>query len=144
MWWDELFWEDFEKTMRELRKQMAQMRLAVPKLEAIEPFADIVQEDGKLRIDIDLPGVKKEDIEILATEHTIEVRAERKEEKEEKGKTFYKKERSARSFYKAMSLPARIDPTKISAEYKEGVLRITAELKEKKEEEKKVKVKVKS
>ncbi|MGB9675244.1 MAG: Hsp20/alpha crystallin family protein [Candidatus Nanoarchaeia archaeon] len=143
MLWDETFWEDFERTMRELRKQIALMTTPIATKELFEPFADVVEEDGKLRIDIDLPGIQKEDIQILATETSLEVRAARKEEKAERGKTFYRHERFAKSFYKAMTLPAKIDPTKISAEYKDGVLRIEAPLKEKEKEEKKIKVKVK-
>jgi HSP20 family protein len=146
-WFNDSFWKIFEKRMEAFRKQMEALAATamkeLPKELVSEPFADINEEDNKIIVKLDMPGVKKEDIQILATEHNIEVRAERKEEKIEKGKRFYKHERAHKAYYRLLPMPAKIKPNTVSAEYQDGVLKIEAEKEEAKVEEKKVKVKVK-
>jgi len=72
----------------------------------------------------ELPGMKKEDIDISLTEDTITLSGEkRKEEKVEK-KDYYSLERSYGSFKRSFSLPAEIQTEKASAKFKDGVLEI--------------------
>lgn len=145
MWWTDSFWNEFEKQMWAFRKQMEGLNktafAGLPMLRA--PASNIREEDGNLVIELDMPGVKKEDIHIVATEHSIEAKAQRKELKVEKRKGFASREVSARSYYQLLPMPATIKPNTIKTEYENGVLKLIAEKKEVKKEEKKIKVKVK-
>lgn len=141
-WFDEEYWERFMPELAAMRKEMERRFAEFPSLR--EPYADISETDNEIAIKLDMPGVTKKDIDIVATEDYIEVKAERKEYVEEKKKKFYRQERAYRSYYRKLPLPLKIIPEKMLAEYKDGVLTITAPKKEKvKLREKKTKVKVK-
>jgi len=133
----EKYMRQFERLREEMEKQFARQ---FKQLNLIVPQVDITKENGELVIKADLPGMRKEDIEIAASPDQIEISAERQVEKEKRGKKFYRRERAQAAFYRALSLPVRIDPKSVKAEYKDGVLTIRAKTKE---EKKKVKVKVK-
>lgn len=96
----------------------------VVKTKLREPLVDIEEKKNELIVNAELPGIEKKDIKVIVEEDKIELKAERKEEKEEKKKNFYRKERSYSGFYKAFSLPARIDPQKAKYSFKDGIFKI--------------------
>ena len=86
---------------------------------------DIYQEDGKFHLEMDLPGYRKEDIHLETNKGSIIVSARKEEKKEEKeGKRYIRRERTfgkvERSFY-----IGDIDEDNISAEFKDGILKVT-------------------
>lgn len=89
------------------------------------PPVDITESENEYQIKADIPGMKKEDIKISLEDNTLTISGERKEEKEEKGKNFVKKEKTFGSFMRSFSLPHSVDSKGIKAAYKEGVLNIT-------------------
>jgi len=108
-----------------------------------ETAVDIISEDNHLVIKIDMPGVSKEDIDLIVNKDSISVKAERKEAKEEKEKGYYSKERTYKGYSIYRTLPVEVLPDTAEAEYKDGVLTIKVEkaVKEKEKEGKKVSVK---
>ena len=93
-------------------------------------------------IDVDLPGVKKEDISVKVDDNVLTLKGERKSKKEVKKEDYYKMESSFGSFTRSFTLPNNIDVENIHAESKEGVLEITLPKKETKSETaKQIKVK---
>ena len=85
---------------------------------------DIYQEDGKYHLEMDLPGHRKEDIHLETNKGSIIVSARKEEKKEEKeGKRYIRRERTFgkvdRSFY-----IGDIDEDNISAEFKDGILKV--------------------
>lgn len=93
-------------------------------------------------IDVDLPGVKKEDISVKIENNVLTLKGERKSKKEVKEKDYYKKESSFGSFTRSFTLPDNIDAENIHAENKDGVLEVTLPKKETKESSvKQIKVK---
>lgn len=70
----------------------------------------------------DVPGVKENDLEITMTGNRLVINGKREAEKEEKTDTYYSCERSYGAFTRAFTLPEGIDPAKIHAELKSGVL----------------------
>ncbi|WP_347313643.1 Hsp20/alpha crystallin family protein [Defluviimonas sp. SAOS-178_SWC] len=74
---------------------------------------------------IELPGVEEKDIDVTVDEGMVTVRGEKKEEREEKGDTWYFSERQYGSFSRSFRLPADADQSKISADLKDGVLTLT-------------------
>lgn len=81
-------------------------------------------------IDVDLPGVKKEDISVKVDNNILTLKGERKSKKEVKKEDYYKMESSFGSFTRSFTLPNNIDAENIHAESKEGVLEITLPKKE--------------
>lgn len=88
---------------------------------------DIEEEDGKYKITADLPGVQKEDIDLTADKDEISITAESTAEVQEENEKYFRKERTQRAFQRKVTWPTQIVPETISAEYKDGVLSITAE-----------------
>jgi HSP20 family protein len=88
------------------------------------PRADIIERDKEYLIKLDLPEVKKEEVEVLFDEGVLKVKGERKLEKEVKGETVHRTERFVGAFERSFVLPDDIDPKRIRAEAKDGVLTI--------------------
>jgi HSP20 family protein len=94
------------------------------------PAVDLSETVDKIIIKAEIPGVDPKDINISIQDNILLVNGEKREEKEETGKSFYRIERHYGSFSRTIDLPSSVDPDKINAEYKNGVLEITMEKKE--------------
>lgn len=94
------------------------------------PAVDVVDSDEGIMVKAELPGIKKEDIQLEIMDNTLHLKGERKQEKEEKGNNYYINEINCGSFHRAFTLPAAVDMEKVKAEYKDGVLEIVLPKKE--------------
>jgi HSP20 family protein len=89
------------------------------------PLVDIYENDRhELLIKAEMPGMKREDIDIKVENNTLTIRGERQREGEVREEQYHRVERSYGSFARSFSLPSTIDSEKVSAEYKDGVLTI--------------------
>ena len=89
------------------------------------PFAyQAKKKDGDFHIEIDLPGVRKEDIEVKIDNNILTVSGERKMKKEVKRSDYYLMESSFGRIERSFTIPKGIDQDKINAEYKDGRLTI--------------------
>jgi len=88
------------------------------------PAVDVYEDAEALRIHAELPGLKKEDVKINVREGVLTLRGERKFENEEKKDNYYRLERSYGSFLRSFTLPNTVDPEKIQAKMKDGVLEL--------------------
>ncbi len=88
------------------------------------PDVDIKETDKEIQIKADLPGMKKEDIDISVDEDQLVIKGERIEEEEEKDKDYIRVERSYGSFYRSFNIGVPVKSDKIKASYKEGVLKL--------------------
>lgn len=92
------------------------------------PFSNLAQKkDGDFHVEIDMPGVKKEDINVRINNNILTVSGERKMKKEVKKKDYYLMESSYGRIERSFSLPRGIDEDKISAQYNDGRLVIDLE-----------------
>jgi HSP20 family protein len=91
---------------------------------------NIKEEDGKVVLTADLPGVQKDNINLKADEDSVEISAESSTEVKEENEKYLRKERSSRSFRRVISWPTSIDSETIKAEYEDGVLSVEAEKKD--------------
>lgn len=89
------------------------------------PTTDVVETDKAFEVTVDLPGMKPEELAIELKNGQLWINGEKKEEKEEKGKTYHRMERYYGSFQRVVPLPTAVDEEKIAADYKQGVLRVT-------------------
>lgn len=95
------------------------------------PFANLAKKkSGDFHVEIDMPGVKKEDIDVRIDNNILTVSGERKMKKEVKKKDYYLMESSFGRIERSFSLPKGIDQDKISAQYKDGRLVIDLEKEE--------------
>jgi HSP20 family protein len=104
------------------------------------PTVDLAETHDAVLAKLDLPGVNPDEIDISIAGNLLTVRGDRKEEKEEKGKTFHRIERRTGAFSRSLTLPCAVNEDEVAAEYKDGVLAITLP---KCEEAKSHKIKVK-
>jgi HSP20 family protein len=88
------------------------------------PAVDIHETENEYVVRADLPEVKMEDAKVAFDDGVLTVEGERKQEKEETGKKFHKIERLYGKFVRRFALPTEVDATKVSAEFKEGVLSV--------------------
>ena len=105
------------------------------------PLVDIVEDEKEYLIKAELPEVKKEDIKIGVQDDVLTISGERQYEKEEKNKKYHRVERAYGSFARSFTLPEDSDGDKLSAEFKDGVLKVHLP-KSEKAKPKKIEVKV--
>jgi HSP20 family protein len=89
------------------------------------PLSDIEDKGDSFELKAELPGMKKEDINIEVGENSLTVSAEHKAEKKDEKKNYYYHERTYSGYRRTFSLPQEIDPDKVEAEYKDGVLKLS-------------------
>jgi HSP20 family protein len=95
------------------------------------PPVDIFQNgDHEIVLKAELPGMKREDLEITIDNNTLTIKGEKKLTDEVKDDQFHRVERRYGVFSRSFSLPPTVDPTKVSAEYKNGVLTLKLPLRE--------------
>ena len=98
-------WSEFEKTMW-------------------SPKIEVLKNNGEMTVRADLPGLKREDIDIEITDGALVLSGERKEKSEEKKEGFYRSERSYGSFYRSIPVPEAVSPENAKATFDNGVLEV--------------------
>jgi HSP20 family protein len=88
------------------------------------PLADIEEDEREYLIKAELPEVKKEDVKITVENGRLHITGERKFEKEEKGKKYHRVEREYGAFERDFLLPENAKGDKVTADYKDGVLKV--------------------
>lgn len=92
------------------------------------PAIDAYTKDGDLIIRAELPGMKREDVDITLSNGVLTVSGERKEVREEgEGGGYLLRERRYGSFRRSMTLPEGVDESKIKARFEDGVLEVTVQ-----------------
>ncbi|MBX6359631.1 Hsp20/alpha crystallin family protein [Pseudacidobacterium ailaaui] len=91
---------------------------------AFVPPVDIYEDEHKVVLKLEVPGIKQEELDIRVENNTLTVRGERKFEKEEKQENFHRIERRYGSFYRAFTVPSTVDTESVQASYEDGVLKI--------------------
>jgi len=88
------------------------------------PRVDIAEDDKEYVINAELPGITKEDVKVSVENGVLSISGERKTEKEEKGKKFHRIEQSYGTFVRSFTLPEGSSGEKISAEFRDGILKV--------------------
>jgi HSP20 family protein len=91
---------------------------------AIAAPLDLAETNEAFEIRVDAPGMTSSDFDVEVHGNIVTVSGSRKEEKEEKGKTFYRLERRSGSFSRSMTLPCNVDEAGVDAKYEAGVLTV--------------------
>jgi len=95
------------------------------------PRVDIAEDEKEYLIKVELPEVQKNDVKVTVENGTLSLRGERKAEKEENGRKFHRVECYYGPFERNFSIPEDADADKVTAGYKDGILRVHVAKREK-------------
>jgi HSP20 family protein len=104
------------------------------------PTLDLSETENDLVVKAEIPGIDPKEIDISLANEMLTIKGEKKQEKEEKEENYHLIERSYGSFVRTIPLPREVQGDKISASYKNGILKVTLP---KSEEAKKKEIKIK-
>jgi HSP20 family protein len=86
---------------------------------------DIREQNDAYLVEVELPGLSKDDVKITMENNILTVQGEKKQEKEEKRGNYHRTERVYGSFQRSFTLPSSVKNEKIEAQYKNGILTVT-------------------
>ncbi len=103
----------------------APLSAAQERLMGFIPIVDVKEDEKEVVVKAELPGIDEKDIDVVLTDQALTLKGEKKEEKEDKDKGYYRMERSYGAFRREIPLPAGIDAKKVEAVFKNGLLTVT-------------------
>ena len=89
------------------------------------PALDVHEDKDSFSVRVELPGMKREDIEVALHDGALVISGERKEEKIAEGTEVHRQERFCGKFSRVLTLPAAVAGDKVKAQYKDGILTVT-------------------
>ncbi|MBS3802203.1 MAG: Hsp20/alpha crystallin family protein [Candidatus Thermoplasmatota archaeon] len=107
------------------------------------PAVDVADHGDRYEMNVELPGVNKEDINLEVTPYGIELSAEHEQTSDEKGKNWLRKERATSSFYRCFDMPDEVKTDDVIAEMNDGILKVTLPKKKPTPKQKSKKVNIK-
>jgi len=124
-------WEPFGELgrfQREMERSFAGLRPGARG--EFSPAVDVHEEKDAIVVRAELPGVKREEIDVSVDGNVLTLKGERKLEKEEEGKRYHRVERAYGSFVRYFQLPTTVDAERIEAKLADGVLTLRVPKKE--------------
>ena len=88
------------------------------------PSVDIMEQGESFVVDVELPGLKQEDIDVAVTDDTLSVKGQKKGESGVKDEDYNRREIPYGTFYRSVALPSNVDNSRVEATYENGILRI--------------------
>jgi HSP20 family protein len=135
-------WTNFDRAFERFRRDFEDIlrpseRFPIMgELEARMPTVDLEDKGDKFIMTAEVPGFKKDDVEISICGNTVEISGCREQKSGEKTKEYVRRERSTESFYRKMTLPEEVKFEEVSADLKDGLLEIILPKKEPKPKKK--------
>jgi len=117
-------WDPFEE-MEESFGRLPQMANLGQMQKAFVPAMDVYQTDKAVMVETPLAGVRPEDVEVTVEKGVLTLKGESKKEHEVDEKNYYRKEVRSGSFFRQLALPTPVIEDKVTAEFADGVLKIT-------------------
>ena len=100
-------------------------RLFETPMQAWAPALDVREDKDKFTVDLELPGFKREDINVHLEDGSLIISGERKSETANEGTEVHRQERYYGKFSRALTLPVALSPDKVKAAFKDGILTVT-------------------
>jgi HSP20 family protein len=128
-------WTNFDKAFERFRRDFEDIlwpseRFPMGELETRMPTMDLEDKGDKFILTAEVPGFKKNDVEISICGNTVEISGCKEQKSGEKTKDYVRRERSTESFYRKMTLPEEVKFEEVSADLKDGLLEIILPKKE--------------
>ena len=89
------------------------------------PAVDVLEDNDKFTVKAELPGFKREELDVCIEDNSLILSGERKSDEERKDGEFHRSERFYGRFHRVISLPSSVDLNQIQAKYQDGVLTVT-------------------
>ncbi|MDK2886126.1 MAG: hypothetical protein PWP54_684 [Thermosipho sp. (in: thermotogales)] len=126
------FFDPFVELQREIDKLFEDFISPSRRDYDFVPRVDAYETDKELVIEVELPGLKKEDVKITVEDGILTIKGERKFDREDKKKNYRLIERVEGRFERSFTLPEYVDLEKIKAKFEDGILKIEIPKKEEK------------
>ncbi|MFC1746056.1 Hsp20/alpha crystallin family protein [Candidatus Riflebacteria bacterium] len=91
------------------------------------PSINIEEDEETVRVDVRAPGINKDELALSVQENILTLEGKRKKAYDAKKVNVYRSERFSGSFKRVITLPDSVDPGKVEANYRDGILRVTFE-----------------
>jgi len=118
------FKRDFERSLMPHERVLGHALPAMTDMETNIPYIDLEDKGDKFIMTAEVPGFKKDDVEISICGNTVEISGCIEQKSDEKTKEYVRRERSSESFYRKMTLPEEVKFEEVSADLKDGILEI--------------------
>jgi len=93
---------------------------------ALRPWVDVYETEDEVVVKMEVPGVKKEDLDVTLGEREVTVKGECRKDEEVEESGYYRRERRYGQFSRSVRLPARVIPEETKARFEDGVLELRA------------------
>lgn len=117
--------DDFRREMDTMLNRFLSPGEAEERRLPLRPLCNVAETENQYEVTLDVPGMKPDDFNIELKQNELWISGERKEESEEKGRTWHRIERRSGWFQRVVPLGHDADPNQVEAEYKDGVLRVS-------------------
>lgn len=123
--------DPFDEVERRMEEYMEHVLRTIPTFdcwqeeETFSPLTDVAEENDKIIVTTDLPGVDKENIELSVKDNFLIIKAAKKQEDKTEKEDYLRKERSFMRYYRKIPLPEDVNEEGATAQLKNGVLTIT-------------------
>ncbi|HUE71120.1 MAG TPA: Hsp20/alpha crystallin family protein [Pirellulaceae bacterium] len=124
-------WTRFPRTVAELETEFPKWMTEFFTPEAgilgkfeFMPEVNVAETEKAVEVTMELPGMKPEEVKVEILEGRLWITGEKKEEHEEKGKTYHRIERKTGQFRRVLPLPTKVEAERVEAQMNEGVLKI--------------------
>ena len=116
--------EHVNQIFRDVFPEMDSLEQSLLAPASLAPRTDIYEEDDKIVLEMEAPGLREEDINLTVDGNTLTISGERKQNQERRKGRYQRVERYYGSFSRTFTLPATVDPNSIQASYEHGVLHV--------------------
>lgn len=120
-------WQEFNTLQRQIDRLFEDTRVPTGLIErdlVRVPAAELQETEEAIHLQLELPGIESKDLDIQVTEKAVYVSGERKQDTKNGNKAVTKSEFHYGKFQRLIPLPAQIQNTKVTAEYKDGILNL--------------------
>jgi HSP20 family protein len=129
-----LRWDPFEE-LREVQRSLDRLfdelagrrparRTQAREAAVWEPAVEVYETDQEVVVRAELPGVDPKDVNVTVQDNTVTIEAEAREEQEERGRTYLRRELRYGRFVRSLALPAEVRSDAAKASYRNGVLEV--------------------
>jgi HSP20 family protein len=119
-------WQEMNALQRQLDRLFEDTLVPAEILNSVRvPAAELKDTKEAIYLKVEIPGLEAKDLEIQVTEDTVSIAGERKEEAKTEETSSIRSEFRYGKFHRMISLPARVQNTQVTADYKDGILTLT-------------------
>lgn len=117
--------QSFQKEMNRLFQDFFEVAPFGGRESGLYPEIDVKETEKEIKISAEVPGLEEKDVEVLLSSDSLTIKGEKRQEKEEKGQSYYRSERRYGAFSRVIPLTADIEADKAEANFRNGVLHIS-------------------